>query len=339
MGKRHFSKSKSLINYYCSHFCFAHYLMKRHLFIFCLSFIGLSACSKNISLNIAESSRSLLNSDIDGEEWAKDYAPQSKLRGWEYLATKLNKQNVPLEIIENILSDKEMPLWTPIPFKVRPQESKAIYQRINTLAAQKNALGFYNQHRRYFKAAEQRFGVDKEIILAILQIETQCGKNTGNEPIFYWLSRLVSAGFPPNIRYNVKESKEEPKPTYRELEERAEWLEEEFMPHLLSLINTSNELQVKPISITGSKGGAIGLPQFLPGNIKKFGVDGDLNGVINLFTPADAIFSVGNFLKSHGWNKGLSVKEKKKVILEYNRSTAYAETVLNMASDLKKRIR
>lgn len=277
--------------------------------------------------------------DIKGDDWAEKISPHSKLRGWEYLVSKLENKGIERDVIREIYSDESMPLWTPITFKVRPRESKVMYHKSNTQKARQNALQFYNSYKSSFKKSYAKLGVEPEIVLAILQIETQCGKNTGNQAIIYWLSRLVSAGFPPNIEYNVRNTEEEPRPSYRELEERAEWLEEEFMPHLISLINTSSEIGVSPISVKGSYGGAMGLTQFLPGNISKYGYDGDGDGVINIFVPEDAIFSVANFLKQHAWKKGLSKKEKRNIILFYNRSDAYADTVLSMSELLKRQMR
>ncbi len=312
------------------------------LFILHTTFLHLFLSSCTFSQNrisIPETPEQVNRYEISAEEWAQKKAPRSNLRGWEHLASKLKQRGVSEHTIGSIFSDEQMPLWTPIPFKVRPQESFSLYRKSNTPQARKNALSFYSENRAHFKKSSIRFSVEPEILLAILQIETQCGKNTGTQPIFYWLSRLVSAGFPPNIKYNVENSTEDPSPTYRELEERAEWLEEEFMPHLMSLIQTSETLAIPPITIKGSHGGAIGLPQFLPGNIEKYGFDGDGDGIINIFVPADAIFSVANFLEQHGWKKGMSRAEKKSVILFYNRSNAYAETVLAMAEALKKGMR
>lgn len=293
-----------------------------------------SSCT--FSHSIPENPQKVASPQMDGEEWANVKSPSSPLRGWEFLASKLKQQGIEEETIRSIFADENLPLWTPISFKVRPQEPFSMYQKSNTPQARKNALEFYKQNKADFIRSSKKLPVEPEIILSILQIETRCGQNTGNQPIFYWLGRLVSTGFPPNILYNVKNSKEEPAPTYKELEERAEWLEEEFMPHLVSLVQLSQNLSVSPLSIKGSYGGALGLPQFLPGNIEKYGYDGDDDGAINLFVPADAIFSIANFLQSHGWKKGMTRAQKKSVILHYNRSNAYAETILTMAATLKK---
>jgi len=59
------------------------------------------------------------------------------------------------------------------------------------------------------------------------------------------------------------------------------------------------------MKITGSYAGAIGIPQFLPSSYRRFAVDFDGDGKRDLMgTPADAIGSVANYYKSHGWRTG-----------------------------------
>ncbi len=57
--------------------------------------------------------------------------------------------------------------------------------------------------------------------------------------------------------------------------------------------------------VRGSFAGAIGLPQFMPGSIRRYAVDFDGDGRIDLHgSPADAIGSVARFLAEHGWLTG-----------------------------------
>jgi membrane-bound lytic murein transglycosylase B len=76
----------------------------------------------------------------------------------------------------------------------------------------------------------------------------------------------------------------------------------------LILLCWAESRQAKPfktcLNQTGSFAGAIGLPQFMPGSIRRFAVDGDKDGKIDLRnSPEDAIASVANFLLVHGWVK------------------------------------
>ena len=57
-----------------------------------------------------------------------------------------------------------------------------------------------------------------------------------------------------------------------------------------------------------SYAGAIGLPQFMPSSIRSFAVDGDGDGRIDLKqSPKDAIASVANFMRRHGWQPGMPI--------------------------------
>jgi peptidoglycan lytic transglycosylase B len=58
--------------------------------------------------------------------------------------------------------------------------------------------------------------------------------------------------------------------------------------------------------VYGSYAGAVGMPQFMPENIDKYGVDFDGDGRVDLQSPADAIGSVARFLSMHGWTPHLS---------------------------------
>jgi membrane-bound lytic murein transglycosylase B len=79
----------------------------------------------------------------------------------------------------------------------------------------------------------------------------------------------------------------------------------------------------------------MGISQFMPSNILKLGVDGDNDGRVDLFTHPDAIFSVASFLAHHGWKPGLDHQAAYKVLLNYNYSRPYAETVLKIRERLK----
>jgi membrane-bound lytic murein transglycosylase B len=82
---------------------------------------------------------------------------------------------------------------------------------------------------------------------------------------------------------------------------RADFYRSEFEEFLL----LAREQKIDPTSFRGSFAGAIGLPQFMPGSIRRWAVDFDGDGRIDLLgSPADAIGSVANFLAAHGWQRG-----------------------------------
>lgn len=136
-------------------------------------------------------------------------------------------------------------------------------------------LDFWKKHRATLAKAEATSGVPAELIVAIIGIETLYGKHLGRFDCFAALTTLAF-DYPP----------------------RAEL----FRRELEALLLLARDEGRAPDSYQGSFAGAIGLPQFLPSSIRAYAVDFDRNGRIDLAaSPADAIGSVANFLKEHGW--------------------------------------
>ena len=255
------------------------------------------------------------------------------LKGWEHLFDLLVTRGIAPEYAAKIIRDKRMPAYKPLYYSVDPKESSAPYRRRNNRAERKNALEFYKKHKSTFEEAEKKFGVDQSVLLALLQIETRCGNYTGRSRVFHRLARLAGAAKPENVEKSFQRKRRKDKSLrFSQFSERALWLEETFLPHAVASIVVAKERDTHPHELRGSSAGAIGLPQFLPGNQLIYGVDADKNGQVDLFKPKDAIHSVANYLRSKGWKKGISQKEKEGVIWHYNRSKPYVETVLTMAS-------
>lgn len=265
----------------------------------------------------------------------------SNLKGWDYFFFLLVAQGIEPEYLRGIIRDPRLPEATTVSFKVRPREPEQIYRGLNTRANRLNAQAFYLEHRESFKRAAREFQLDPWMILALLQIETACGKNTGKELVFYRLARLSSANAPSNLAESYRINQKSWRMlSFETLRARGWFLQDLFLKHAVALLELAKSEKMHPLDFIGSSAGALGMPQFLPGNIQKFGVDADGNGKIDLFTPEDAIFSVGRFLKAHGWDesKPMSIEEKQEVLRNYNRSEPYVRTALAMAGDLRSEL-
>jgi len=82
---------------------------------------------------------------------------------------------------------------------------------------------------------------------------------------------------------------------------------------------------VDPLEIRGSYAGAVGMAQFVPSSYLSYAES--RNGFEKWLTSKeDAVFSIGNYLKSHGWNKNLTLEKKKRVLWYYNHSKPYIDT-------------
>lgn len=145
-------------------------------------------------------------------------------------------------------------------------------------------VDFWNSHAEALAREERDFGVPAEIVIGILGIETMFGRNTGNFRVMDVLTTLAFA--------------------YPDTPSRAARMDY-FRSELENALLFARESDIDPFSLRGSYAGAIGLPQFMPASIRKFAVDYDGNGKIDLRNSADdAIGSVGNFLVQHGWHRG-----------------------------------
>ncbi len=141
---------------------------------------------------------------------------------------------------------------------------------------------FWKANRKALARARRRFGVPEEIVLAILGVETFYGRRSGTWRVVDALSTLAF-DYPP----------------------RADYFRSELEYYLL----LAREKELNVFGVLGSYAGAIGMPQFMPGSYLKYAVDFDGDGAINLRTSAaDAIGSVANFLKQHGWRAGKAIQ-------------------------------
>jgi membrane-bound lytic murein transglycosylase B len=134
---------------------------------------------------------------------------------------------------------------------------------------------FWREHASVLRRASERYGVPESIIVSIIGVETIYGRNTGD---FRVMDALATLAF--------------------DYPRRAAYFREELEQYLL----LSREAGFDPLEWRGSFAGAVGLPQFMPGSIRRHAVDFDGDGRIDLRnSPADAIGSVARFLANHGW--------------------------------------
>lgn len=155
---------------------------------------------------------------------------------------------------------------------------------------------------------ESTYGVSKEIVIAILRIETDFGKNTGSYPVFNSL-----------LTFSLIENR------------RSRWAENE----LVSLLQMCRDQGKDPLTIKGSWAGAFGYAQFLPSSYIKFAVDGNGDGIIDLYTFSDAFASIANYLKLAGWEQD-KTKKKRKAVYAYNHCTSYVKAVFAYAKAIRK---
>ena len=159
----------------------------------------------------------------------------------------------------------------------------------------KRGVEFWQANQQTLKDVSQEYGVDPAIIVSIIGIETNYGRNTGDHRVVDALSTLAFDYY----TYNVKR------------ESRKKF----FTTQLEHLFLLAREQKQDPMSLKGSYAGAMGWGQFMPNSYRNYAVDYDNDGLADIWNnPDDVIASVANYFVEHGWKKGQPVATRTLVI-------------------------
>ena len=143
---------------------------------------------------------------------------------------------------------------------------------------------FINENIKTLERAEKEFGVSKEVITAILGVETNFGSNKGS---FRVIDSLTTLGF------------DDPR--------RSKFFRSELIQFFL--LTRENNLDI--FKTKGSYAGAMGYAQFISSSYRAYAIDYDGDGYVDLFNSVDdAIGSIANYLKVHGWKREGSIVTK-----------------------------
>lgn len=263
--------------------------------------------------------------------------PNSRYRGWDYLVERLKDNGISERQLVAIYSDPRMPERTFVPFRVKPKEPSSIYASFKRPHHESLGRDFIKRHSETFQRMEAKFQVPRELVAAIIVIESGVGKNTGEHLLIYRLSRLATTNAPDNLRENYLELKKlDNRVVFDDVRRRGGYLERTFLPEIPALIEIARRNKVDILTMRGSSAGAFGLPQFLPSAFLRFGVDGNNDGIVSLHNESDAIWSAGNYLSSFGYRRSIPLQEKRSIIWRYNKSPSYIDAVLHLSERLRR---
>lgn len=166
------------------------------------------------------------------------------------------------------------------------KEKTLTWDRYRTIAVNprniKNGQAFMRVQHRWLAKAEAIYGVPPAVVTAVLGVETKYGRNTGHVRA---LDALATMAFKHPTRGPF------------------------FLSELGQFFVLCRDDGLDPEALKGSYAGALGDAQFMPSNYLRLGVDFDGNGTVDLWSPADAIGSVANYLAhydhANGWQRGI----------------------------------
>ena len=157
------------------------------------------------------------------------------------------------------------------------EDTKTYVDKRANISRVKTARKLLKENQILFTKVENKFSVEKEILLALWGIETNFGKHVGKMDI---ISSLATLSYDKRRR-------------------------DFFSSQLLTLLNLIDEKLINPDTLYGSWAGAYGNFQFMPSTIKFYAIDYDNNNKIELKSSLDdSLASAANYINKIGWKKG-----------------------------------
>ncbi|MDR0549331.1 MAG: lytic murein transglycosylase [Deltaproteobacteria bacterium] len=216
------------------------------------------------------------------------------------------------------------------PPAVTPPSRSATYPQFTKPSALAQIRNHYAQDQAIFDQMARLYGVPGALVASIMWIETGYGSFFGSNKAAASLASMAAAEDYSLVAPYVADLEVDPDAKaflVENAKQRGEWALNE-LENLLVYAWVNN---LDPLTFSGSIYGAIGYGQFMPSNVAKYSVDGDGDAKIDLFNKPDAIFSIGKFLRDHGWLTAKNEESRRQVIMRYNKSGTYVNTVLYVA--------
>ncbi|MBU4486965.1 MAG: lytic murein transglycosylase [Candidatus Delongbacteria bacterium] len=273
----------------------------------------------------------------------KKYFSEFNLRDFKYsqvykaLKKRVLNDSLSLDEFDNALEKIQKIGFDPLHFYYKPNSIKEqlIIDKFDIKKFNfSEMIEFLKEHKEILDKTESKYKVNKEIIVAILRKET----NLGRVPLKYNPFEVLLG----QALFSIENPATDLKQRSNNLKRIAR-LQSSAVNSLYHIIKFCIENSHEPEGMKSNLVGAIGYTQFMPFNLY-LAKDGNNDGVADLMNMDDSIMSIGNFLNRNGWDKFYDIKPKNKkaiikYILKYNSSDTYAESVYEIAYELKKRMK
>lgn len=211
------------------------------------------------------------------------FADASGFAAWkQQFAGQARQQGISPQVIGQFMQDAQfLPKVIELDRK-QPEKKKTFAEYYESAVSQTRIENGRNAIRANFNAlnsAERRFGVPKEVIVALWGMETSYGSYTGDWGVYSTLATLAYEG------------------------RRASF----FRGELMSALKIVQSGEVPASKMRGSWAGAMGQSQFMPSSYLRYAVDGDGDGKRDIWSSrADVFASAANYLRTEGWKPGMT---------------------------------
>ncbi|MBP5201747.1 lytic murein transglycosylase [bacterium] len=242
------------------------------------------------------------------------------------------------KIIEKSLESDEITekslafIYSPLTLKKQAESHENRLAKMINDETIKKGVDFFEKYKPLFCKIYDETKVEPSDVISIINWESKLGTITGGQKIIKVFAAQYFSGEKINnsLFVLVQYSKEEAM-TVEAGKKRVERLKKNAFSNLKALLIQAKEKNFDPLEVKGSWAGAIGFPQFMPASMQ-YAKDGNGDGKIDLFVMEDAIASVANYLKLHGYLTKGSVASFK----AYNNDKVYAEGVKKYSDSIKE---
>ena len=219
-----------------------------------------------ILLIILFSSNSVNANNFTFEDWLISFKKEALKKGISEITFDKSMKNVKFlpKVIEY---DRYQPEFY--------EDTRTYISKRSSKKKLKKGLDFYNKNKKLIQEVDEYFKIEKELLLALMGIETNFGSYVGKMDI---LSSLAT------LSYDKRRSKF-------------------FTKELITILKLIDKEIIDYRILYGSWAGAYGNFQFMPSTIEKYAIDFNQNNLIELKNNQDSFASAANYLKKMGWKK------------------------------------
>ena len=264
---------------------------------------------------------------------------KGELKGWHRLYNRLVFDGFSRVQLRELFEDIKMPYNSSLIFvkDSQPIVDSKNYGKLMPSTNLRLARSFLKQHKKLLGSIEEEYGVEKEILVAIVLVESNLGRDFGKQPSFVTLARLSNLAEDGNLRYNLKVARKfDSSARLSGLRQLGRSYEAKYYPELKALLVLASRLDMKPLDIKGPRNHYLGIAKLAPSFIAQHGLDGDMDGKISPYSIPDSLKTLASFLNQAGWQEEVAKEDNQQVLLEYRDDPKFPKLIFKIAGLISK---